>query len=126
LSYTISVGGSKVDSRSTTRLNTSLLTSNLKVTGPNKVKYSVITNTESAAFVTASRVSSLYVNSFVSHEDIQKMEAKIALAWKEQYNSKTQINISFRITSTVICTYQLFVTRHFMVDMVISSIRSMI
>lgn len=91
LSYTISVGGSTVDSRSTASLNTSLLTSNLHVTGPNNVKYRVITNTEAHTYIAASRVSSLYVKSFVSVEDIKKIEEKIAIAWKQQYNSMVKI-----------------------------------
>ncbi|XP_061181618.1 uncharacterized protein LOC133190156 [Saccostrea echinata] len=95
LSYTINVGGSEVDSRSTTSLNTSLLTSNLNVTGPNKVKYRVVKNTESTEFITARRVSSLYVSSFVSVEDIKKMEEKIALEWKKQYNSSEEVKVSF-------------------------------
>ncbi|XP_052686989.1 uncharacterized protein LOC128166095 isoform X1 [Crassostrea angulata] len=95
LSYTISVGGSTVDSRSTTSLNTSLLTSNLNVTGPNNVKYRVITNTEAHTYIAASRVSSLYVKSFVSVEDIKKMEEKIAIAWKQQYNISEEVKVTF-------------------------------
>ncbi|XP_062576750.1 uncharacterized protein LOC134238644 [Saccostrea cucullata] len=95
LSYTIKVGGSEVDSRSTASLNTSLLTSNLNVTGPNRVKYRVVKNTESTEFIMAQRVSSLYVSSFVSVEDIKMMEEKIALAWKKQYNSSEEVKVSF-------------------------------
>lgn len=106
LTYTISIGGSEVDSRETTTLNTSLLTSNLNVTGPNKVKYRVITDTESGAFISARRVSSLYVTSFVSVEDVKKMEESIALAWKKQYNSMCVRNCKITVTILRISIYK--------------------
>lgn len=106
LTYTISIGGSEVDSRETTTLNTSLLTSNLNVTGPNKVKYRVITDTESGAFISARRVSSLYVTSFVSVEDVKKMEESIALAWKKQYNSMCVRNCKITIMILRIFIYK--------------------